>query len=80
MKNNDQLNYLIVNRNRRNWDALPADFERDAVRAAYNDIKPFIQRNEIKERIQLSKATTFAEMLLIVNGYNSEGPYEQEGK
>ena len=48
---------------RRNWKALPASFEQDAVRFAFNLIKPhFCKHREIKQRIAASKATTFEEL------------------
>ena len=50
-------------RQRRDWTALPADFERDQVSFLYKSIKPHFGRNEIRSRIAASKAQTFAELL-----------------
>ncbi len=48
---------------RRNWKALPAQFEQDAVKFAFNLIKPhFCPIRDIKQRIKASKATTFEEL------------------
>jgi len=47
---------------KRNWKALPSDFERDAVRFAFEHIKLHFGRNEIKSRIAASRATTFEEL------------------
>jgi hypothetical protein len=48
---------------RRDWKALPAQFEQDAVRFTFNLIKPhFCPHREIKQRIKASKASTFEEL------------------
>jgi len=48
---------------KRNWKALPPDFERDAVRFTFEAIKPhFCKHREIKQRIAASKAMTFEEL------------------
>ena len=48
---------------RRNWKALPSDFERDAVAFTYRLIKPsFCKIKHIKQHIAASKAVTFEEL------------------
>lgn len=54
---------IAKNRARRNWKALPSDFERDAVAFVYRQIKPhFCPIRDIKTRIAASKALTFEEL------------------
>jgi hypothetical protein len=48
---------------KRAWKALPPQFEQDAVRFAFELIKPhFCKVRGIKQRIRASKATTFEEL------------------
>lgn len=48
---------------RRDWKALPAQFEADAVRFVYRQIKDhFCKIRDIKARIAASKACTFEEL------------------
>lgn len=59
---------LISRRNHRDWKSLPASFEMDAVRAAFSDCKPHFSKDEIRQRIRASKATTFEELIEAVDG------------
>lgn len=57
------LDKIAEGKARRNWKALPAQFEQDAVRFTFNLIKPhFCKHREIKQRIAASKATTYEEL------------------
>lgn len=47
---------------RRDWTQLPAPFEHDAVKRAYEAIKPYFSKGDIRQRIAASKATTFADL------------------
>ena len=48
---------------RRDWRQLPPDFERDAVHQAFaRFIKPYLDKRDIRERINASKAETFAQL------------------
>lgn len=47
----------------RDYSKLPADFERDAVRMLFQrQMKDHFRKDEIRQRIQASKAETFAEL------------------
>lgn len=47
----------------RDWSALPASFEHDAVRSVFEILKPhFCKRREIGLRIRCSRARTFSEL------------------
>lgn len=52
---------------RRNWKTLPASFESDAVRFAFEQIKPHFDKRNPRERINASRATTFADLLAALN-------------
>lgn len=58
----DWMLQRIAERDRRDWSTLPLDFERDAVRATWQDLRRHWPRKPISERIKASKATTFAEL------------------
>ena len=59
---------------RRNWKALPAQFEADAVKFTFNLIKPhFCKHREIKQRIAASKAMTFEELEAAIQNKSSHG-------
>ncbi len=48
---------------RRDWKALPPQFEADAVRFTFNLIKPhFCKVREIKQRIAASRSRTYEEL------------------
>lgn len=53
---------LIARRDRRDWSQMPFGYERDAVKAAYQDIKPFFDQRDVSARIAASKAATFDEL------------------
>lgn len=53
---------VAANKARRNWKALPADFELVAVKFAFDHIKPHFDRRNPRERINASRATTFEEL------------------
>lgn len=53
---------LIARRDRRDWSQMPVGYERDAVKAAYQDIKPFFDQRDVSARIAASKAATFDEL------------------
>jgi len=47
----------------RDYSKLPADFERDAVQMLFKrHMKDHFRKDEIRQRIQASKAETFAEL------------------
>lgn len=47
---------------RRVWSQLPQSFEHDAVKRAYESLKPYFTKAQIKQRIAASKATTFSDL------------------
>lgn len=47
---------------RRDWKALPSDFESEAVRKVFKTIRPHFDKSAISLRIAASKAVTFAEL------------------
>jgi len=53
---------IIAKRDKRDWSSLPSTFERDAVKAAFADMKPHFSKQDIRRRIKASKARTFAEL------------------
>ena len=53
---------LIARRDRRDWSQMPFGYERDAVKAAYQDIKSFFDQRDVSARIAASKAATFDEL------------------
>lgn len=53
---------------RRDWTQLPSSFEHDAVKRAFESLKPHFEKCEIRQRIAASKATTFAELRESANG------------
>ena len=57
-----QRDKVQEDKQRRNWKALPAQFEADAVKFTFSLIKPHFQKNEIKQRIAASRATTYEEL------------------
>lgn len=53
---------MIQRRDRRDWTQLPADFELSSVRAAFADVKPYIEKKAIGARVKASIAQTFTEL------------------
>lgn len=51
---------------RRDWQALPSDFERDAVRNVFKVIRPHFDKSAISMRIAASKAVTFEQLKAIL--------------
>ena len=51
----------------RNWNALPADFTRDAVKALYRELKPHFDKRDIRARIEAGRANTFTHLQHAVN-------------
>lgn len=47
---------------RRDWKALPASFESDAVAFCFRQVKPHFDKRNSRERINASRATTFDEL------------------
>lgn len=57
----------INKRDKRDWSKLPQQFELDAVRAAFSDIKELFPKKAISQRVRASRATTFSELREIVD-------------
>lgn len=69
MNTQSQIFQAIAKRDRRDWSTLPADFELNAVRAAFEDVKGLLPKSAVRERIKASRATSFNELRAALSNF-----------